>query len=85
MEAKKSQIGESYSDFQPLTSQTKQETEYIRTAGGLIPKSEWLKRREQERSVREEAQRQREERLLQEKDRDEREAMKLRWRKKHGM
>ena len=84
-ETKKAQIEESYSNFQPSTSQTKQDTEYIRTAGGLIPKSEWLKRREQECSERKKIQFENTEKILQEKDQDEREAMIQRWRRKHGM
>ena len=84
-ETKKAQIEDSYSNFQPSTSQTKQETEYIRTAGGLIPKSEWLKRREQECSERKKYSLRTQKKILQEKDQDEREAMIQRWRRKHGM
>ena len=61
------------------------EPEYIRTAGGLIPKEEWLRRREQERLARDESERKKEETLRQKEEEEEREAMIERWRRKHGM
>ena len=73
-----SQIEERHINIPSSTSLSPKETEYIRTAGGLIPKDEWLKRREQERSAREE-------RLLREKEEAEREAMIERFRRKHGL
>ena len=58
---------------------------HIRTLGGLIPKEEWLRRREQERLARDESERKKEETLRQKEEEEEREAMIERWRRKHGM
>ena len=58
--------------------------EYIRTVGGLIPKEEWIRRREQERLSIEESQRKIEDSIRLQKEEEEREAMRELWRKKHG-
>ena len=83
MEAKKS-LTES-DNIKSSKPKLPKEPEYIRTAGGLIPKEEWLRRREQERLARDESERKKEETLRQKEEEEEREAMIERWRRKHGM
>ena len=89
-----SRIRESGVDSPSPTYHSKKEPEYIRTAGGLMPKEEWLRRREQERLAIEESQRKVDEerrkkeaeieRQRKEKDLEtEREKMIECWRRKH--
>ena len=83
MEAKKS-LTES-DNIKSSKPKLPQEPVHIRTVGGLIPKEELLRRREQYRLVRDESEREIKETLRQKEEEEEREAMIERWRRKHGM
>lgn len=68
-----------------ISESIKTESGFIRTAGGLMPKDEWMKKREQEAKARENLKKQKEEELKRKKEEEEQNAMIMRWRKRHGM